>query len=107
MMSAITLELVHPTLPAQNASVTWDEATGELTGGSAAEEIKQHAAEAARTGYLNAPPHPTTYEISREPLKSRRDLALIISTWWIVPESLRDALPPPPEEDEFDVAVVY
>jgi hypothetical protein len=103
----ITLELVHPTIAAENATVTWDEEAGELTGGAAADLIRRRAATAARRTYVIAPPHPTAYDIGREPLKSRRDLALIISTWWLVPEPLVDALPAPPDEGPTDVEVVY
>src|SRR5262245_55417575 len=101
------LTLVHPTIPEETTAVEWDETTGELTGQGAA-LIKRRAAAAAAAGSIGAPPHPTTHEIGHDPLKCRRDLALIISTHWIVPEELAAALPPRADDQgDATVEVVY
>ena len=59
-------------------------------------------------GYVMTDPYPTAYDISAEPLRSARDMALILSTDWQLPPELRDAFPSPPEmPDDLPPDVVY
>jgi hypothetical protein len=62
---------------------------------------------ACDAGYVVTHPYPTTYSIDADALRSRRDMALVLSTRWLVPAELQDAMPMPPLGDEADVIVVY
>lgn len=102
----IELELARLKGEKPEATLQWDEETGDLIGPVAARVIAL-AAECAKSGSVTTDPYPTTYRIGKEPLRCRRDLALVLSTLWVVPEALRDALPEPPEEDGSNVDLVY
>lgn len=105
----IRLDLVHE-LAGLNGYVNWDEETGAIDGPLAA-ELALMAREAATARRVTSHPYPTEYEIGPEPLRSPRDLALVISQVWAVPEQLRAALPAVPSDDDddqpADVEVVY
>ncbi len=100
------IDLEHE-LAELSGHVYWNPDTGELYG-PLAELITRLAREAAARGYVTTPPHPTSHPIGRDPLRSRRDMALILSQHWPVPEPLRGELPKsaPPDADG-NVDVLY
>ncbi len=105
-MTGVRLELVSPAKPELDGHIVWDVDTGEISG-TLADLVGRLAASAAAAGEIHAPPHPTVYSISRSPLRSRRDMALLCSMFWEVPEELVDALPERPDDsDEID-GVLY
>ncbi len=105
-MTAVRLDLTSPTKPELDGHVVWDVETGEVTG-TLADLIGRLAAAAALAGEIHAPPHPTVYTISQAPLRSRRDMALLCSMFWDVPDTLVDALPAQPDTEETEVDVLY
>lgn len=102
----IELELARIEGEEPEARLQWNEETGDLIGPLAARVIALAAAY-AKIGSVTTHPYPTSYPIGKEPLRSRRDLALVLSTLWAVPEALRDALPEAPGKDDSSVDLVY
>jgi len=66
----------------------WDEGTGFITGPGAAEIVYY-----ANQGYVCTHPYPTCVDLSKEPLKSKRDLALILSFAYRLPPELAEHMP--------------
>ena len=104
IMARIVLELKHER-PELSGTVEWDEETGALSG-PLADQLRSMAESAAAAGNVTSDPYPSGYKIGRDPLRNRRDLALIISSLWRVPEVLHDALPLPDDQGETDVEIV-
>ena len=103
-MAVLRLDLEHER-PELTGTVEWDEETGSVAG-PLADRIRRMAESAAAAGSVTSHPYPTVYEVGPLPMRSRRDLALIISQLWPVPEPLVEALPEPPETDEAGVEVL-
>lgn len=69
----------------------WDEETGELCGRDA-ERVGELVAKIAAMGEIVSHPYPTTYEI-RDPLRSRREMAVILGAFWRLPADLANEYP--------------
>ncbi len=87
--------------------IDWDREAGKVSGPLAA-RVLELMSYALADGYVMTDPYPTAYDIGAEPLRSARDLALILSTDWQVPPELRDALPPAPKmPDDLPPDIVF
>lgn len=72
----------------------WDEADG-IVSGRDADWIRSVAGQLFVAGH----PHPISYELGPEPLKSRRDMAVIVGQFHMLPDDLAEHYPKAPEED--------
>lgn len=66
----------------------WDEEAGTVSG-PGAWEIEY----TAKQGYVCTHPYPTCIDLTAEPLKSKRDMALILSCSYILPPDLAKHMP--------------
>jgi len=80
--------------------VEWNPVKGTLTG-PAADEVRRRVQQAVADGSVCTNPMPTCYDIS-DPLHSRRDMAVVLSEVWLVPEQVKDDFPDPPQEPPVD-----
>lgn len=75
---------------------TWDPETGSLGGRDAGLVLEM----AVPRSMIAAHPVPWGARLGTRPLRSKRDMALIIGTDWVVPEMLRPFYPKPPPEPQ-------
>lgn len=68
---------------------TWDPEAGTVTGPDAA-QVRELAKPGA---ILDGHPRPRTLRLGMDPLKSRRDMAVVVGTNWQVPEELLPSYP--------------
>ena len=80
----------------------WDEEAGEVCGKSA-KMVKKWAEKAGEAILVN--PIPSSYQLSREPLKKKRDLAALLGMWYELPAWL--AVEYPRIEDDAQEGAVY
>lgn len=102
----ISLDLVRLEGEPPEATLTWDEETGELTG-PLADTVISMAQAAHAEGSVVTHPYPTEYPIEADPLRDRTALALVLSLRWLVPEPLQDAWPATDEDEESDVEALH
>ena len=80
----------------------WDEEAGEVSGKSA-KMVKKWAEKAGEAILVN--PIPSSYQLSGEPLKKKRDLAALLGMWYELPAWL--AAEYPRMEDDAQEGAVY
>ena len=76
-------------------SFAWDPEAGTVSGRDA--DLIRRIAKPGN--FVDAHPLPWAYKLGRNPLKSFRDMAAIVGSWWILPAELAPHYPKAPDED--------
>lgn len=80
----------------------WDAERGELRGRDA-DRVRAMAAEAASLGEITGHPYPTAH-VTRDPLRSLAEMAVVLGNYWRLSDGLAAAYPAQNEAAEEDLA---
>ena len=90
-------------------TLSWDSATGELSGELAA-EMEERLSGAEQDGSVTSHPYPTEYKLT-DPRHDPGQFAVVLGCAFAIPQSLRAAIEefmgPPDNHEGSDVPLVY
>lgn len=89
MSRNLKLQGISATIP--SLDVTWDASAGVLSGPDA-DLLIAHVQAQLEEGGVVANPYPSFYEIN-DPLHDSKDMALVLSMKWVLPDDLAKLLP--------------
>lgn len=99
------LTLVPDGAAEPEGTVIWDPDSGRLSG-PMVEEVLRLMEEDWSAGYVISHPLPTPYAI-KDPLHDPREMAVILSVQWRLPDPLKGAVTPPAGDGPREVQLLY
>lgn len=101
----LDIELTRKGRDAVDGTLTWDSQSGAL-GGTLAGQVRALCVAAADAGHVVTDPQPTHYDVI-DPLHEPRDMALVLSQLWRLPDEVVAFLPGPAAAADASVALLY